>query len=118
MAWALHKVEQDIKLLLHKFQRLAGNRHGAAIGIKSHIAEVYHQLAGGTSTAQHALHASDKLGRVEGFGQVVIGTILKAIYLILQRVTRRHDNHILALAHCADMLQQAQAVIVGQHNIE
>ncbi len=68
--------------------------------------------------AQQGLQAGGEFAQVEGFEQVVIGAGLQAVDAVGHRVPRGEDQHRNLQALAAQLLQQLEAVFVGQAEVE
>ncbi len=64
------------------------------------------------------MQACGQFAQVKGFEQVIVGTGLQAIDTVGHRIARREDQHRNFQALAALLLQQLEAVFVGQAEVE
>ena len=118
MVRALHEVEQNVELLFQQCQFASLHLHAPALRPERDVAQRERQIPAAAAAPQHAAYTRQQFGRVERFGQVVVGALFQPQNLVFERVACRYDNYVLALAQLLDMLQQPQSVAVGEHDIE
>ena len=112
--------QQEFVLTSRQLPALPAYAHlaGRAVDVQGTEAQDPVGLAGSTPrTPQDGRQAGQKLARVEGFGQVVVGADLKpddAIHVVPAR-GQHQDGHLRAGAHAAAHLQ---AIDAGQHHIQ
>lgn len=70
------------------------------------------------AAAQDAAYAGEQLGRMEGFGQVVVGAEFETLDLVVQRVACRDYDDVVAAPQMFYVLEQPQAAPVGKHYVE
>ena len=108
-------------------------RHGFAVFAQFATAEVEFKLAeyhyflvqrrgarfiGARTAAKHGVDAGEQFARIEGLGDVIVGTEFQtddAIDVFATGGEHQHRRHVLA---CTQTAQNLQAVFAGQHQVE
>lgn len=98
--------------------RLAAEEGLAAAGVVGQAAMFDQIDAASRHTAQQGLQASSEFTQVEGLEQVVVGAGLQAVDAVGHRVPRGEDQHRNVQPLAALLLQQLEAVFVGQAKVE
>ncbi|MNF82204.1 hypothetical protein D3C84_645040 [compost metagenome] len=101
-----------------KVHRLTGEHGFAAAGVVRQRA-VFDQVdAAPRHPAQQGVQPCSEFAQVERFEQVVVSAGLQAINTISDRVPRRENQHRQFQTVVAQLLQQFQAVFIGQSEVE
>ena len=72
----------------------------------------------GLAAAQQRAHAGQQFDEGEGLDQIIVGAQFQALDAIVHGVARAQDQHRRADFAIADLLQHAEAVHVGQHQVQ
>mmetsp|Transcript_10445 Transcript_10445/g.42618 ORF Transcript_10445/g.42618 Transcript_10445/m.42618 type:complete len:696 (-) Transcript_10445:2300-4387(-) len=121
-AGALREHHQQIELVAGQIADLAVQARDAGGQIDLEPAEAQHLVAieFGFEPAQQGLDAGLQLARLEGLGEVVVGTQFQAEDAIHGLAARRqHQHRLMAPARvAAQPAAEVQAVAVGQHQVQ
>ena len=113
--WMMHKVAQQHELGVGERVPRAFVHSDALVGLVQGDA-TQPQLTGESArlAAQQCLNPGDKLGFVEGFGQVVIRAAFKPEHLVFPGVPSRQDQYRQITTRLASPLEQVETRAIGK----
>ncbi len=93
---------------------------GRQVDVQAAEAQHLVALLLGLQAAQQGLDAGLQLARLEGLGQVVVGTEFEAEDAVHRFAAGRQHQHrqALVLAFAAQLAAEVQAIAIGQHQVE
>ena len=129
-ALVLHECAQKVELLACEVDFPAIRHHGAggrrqldrADGHK--VTGFRHLFCGALARTarapQQRVYSRDEFHHAEGFRQIVVGTGIEPHYFVELGALGRehHDGEVLGRCIAAQGLQQNEAVVAGQHNVQ
>src|ERR1700744_2816024 len=89
--------EQQVVFDLAQSDGVALSRNGAGSKVDPQGVQVDDTVAVRVFAAEQGLDASAELGQVKGFGEIVVGAVIEAGDLVVQRVPRGDDDHAVLL---------------------
>ena len=114
----LHKVEQYIELLLQQSHRISVNGYLATLQVEHNISRAHCPVHSTRTTTHHTLYTRRQFGHIKGLWQIVIGTKIKPLNLVIERIACRYYYHPVVLIQRLYLLEQTQTIAVGQHYIQ
>src|SRR5205823_2567367 len=99
---------------------LAGPTDGAAAGVDLQVVDAEQRAFDGVRAADQGAEAGEQFLQLERLGQVVVGAEVEALDLVLDAAAGGEDEDVgrQGLRAAAPLLQQRQAVLFGQHQVE
>lgn len=117
-AAAAHQLFQHRHLAARNRNRLVVDANFPRRGIEIHVARVKHQSERPTRPAQQCPNPRHQLIHVKRLQKIVIATGVKPAHTILDRVPRRQNQHGGLIAMIPPPLENIQAVLIRQPEIE
>ena len=119
VAGVAHQVFEQRELARPQVDRLPAARHAPRQQVQHQVVDRQRRRLGrARRAADQRLHAREQLGERERLGQVVVAAGLQAADAVVDRPPRAQNQHRRRDAAPAQLLDERQAVALGQHQVD